>query len=69
MNSLPWHVGFYNQIGDMLNPTGDWHPDLVRYDVVQVVDFDGRHVCWAKSKEHADLIVEAVNGYGERETK
>lgn len=59
--SLPWHIGFHNEIADMLRPSGDWHPDMVRYEVVQVCDHDGRHVCWAKSHEHAVLIVEAVN--------
>ena len=59
--SLPWHVGFHNEIADNLRPSGDWHPDMGRYKVVQVCDHDGRHVCWAKSQEHAALIVEAVN--------
>ena len=60
----PWHVGFHNQIADRLRPTGEYNPDMVRYSVVQVCDFDGRHVCWAKSEEHARLIVEAVNSLG-----
>jgi len=59
--STPWHIGFGNEIADMLRPTGDWHPDLVRYQVVQVCDYHGRHVCWAKSPEHAAMIVESVN--------
>ncbi len=59
----PWHVGFYNEIADGLRPEGDWHPDLVRYQVVQVCDHDGRHVCWANSPEHAELIVASVNCY------
>lgn len=62
--TLPWHVGFHNQIADMLRPTGDWHPDMVRYDVVQICAHDGRHVAWACSSEHAELIVEAVNKLG-----
>lgn len=56
-STLPWHVGFHNQIADTLEPTGDWHPDMVRYSVVQVCDYDGRHVCWAKSSEHAAMKV------------
>lgn len=60
-SSFPWRVGFHNEIADMLRPTGDWHPDIVRYSVVQVCDFNGRHVAWACSPEHAALIVEAVN--------
>ena len=58
---LPWNVGFHNEIADMPSRTGDWHPDMVRYRVVQICDFDGRHVAWAKSPEHAAMIVEAVN--------
>lgn len=62
-SAKPWHIGFRNEIADMLRPSGDWHPDIVRYEVVQVCDFDGKHVCWAKSPEHAALIVDAVNKY------
>ena len=60
-SSFPWHMGFHNDIADMLRPTGDWHPDMVRYSVVQVCDHNGQHVCWAKSPDHAALIIEAVN--------
>ena len=60
-SSLPWHMGFHNEIADMLRPTGDWRPDMVRYKVVQVCAHNGAHVCWAKSPEHAALIIEAVN--------
>ena len=60
-SSLPWHMGFHNEIADMLRPTGYWHPDIVRYRVVQVCAHDGQHVVWAKSPEHAALIIEAVN--------
>ena len=61
LETLPWHVGFHNQIADIFSPTGDFHTDMVRYSVVQVCDHDGRHVCWAKSPEHAAIIVESVN--------
>lgn len=59
--TLPWHTWFSSEIGDRLNPNGDRHPDMVRYSVVQVCDYDGECVCWAKSLEHAMLIVNAVN--------
>ena len=59
--SLPWHIGFHNEIADMLRPAGDWHPDMVRYQVVQICAHDGRHVAWACSQNHAALIMEAVN--------
>lgn len=60
-SSQPWHIGFHNEIADMLRPTGNYHPDMVRYQVVQICAHDGRHVAWACSPEHANLIVEAVN--------
>lgn len=59
--TLPWNTWFSSEIGDRLNPNGDCHPDMVRYSVVQVCDYDGECVCWAKSLEHAMLIVNAVN--------
>ena len=60
-NSFPWHVGFHNEIGTCIRPTGDCHPGMVRYDVVQICAQDGRHVCWTRLPEHAALIVETVN--------
>jgi len=59
--TLPWHTWFSSEIGDNLNPNGNCHPDMVRYSVTQVCDYDGECVCWAKSLEHAMFIVNAVN--------
>ena len=59
--TLPWNVGFSDEIGDRLSPNGNIHPDMGRHTVIQVWDYDGNHVCWAKSSDHAVLIVNAVN--------
>lgn len=59
-STLPWHVGFHNEIGDNLRD-GNWQHEMVRYKAVNVCANNGRHVAWACSAEHAALIVEAVN--------
>lgn len=59
--TLPWHTWFSNEIGTNINPNGSHHPGMVRHNVVEVCDYDGGHVCWAKSLEHAMFIVNAVN--------
>ena len=58
--TLPWHIGFHNEIGDNL-ATGHFQPGMVRYQAVNICATNGRHVAWACSPEHAQLIVESVN--------
>lgn len=57
---VPWHVGFRNEIADRLRP-GEWQPNMVRYTAVNICAANGRHVAWACSQEHAEMIVAAVN--------
>jgi len=57
---LPWHVGFHNEIADRIIP-GSWQHEMVQYKAVNVCASNGRHVAWACSQAHAELIVEAVN--------
>lgn len=60
MMNLPWHEGFINQIADNLT-TGNFQPDMVRYEAWNVCDSTGRHVALACSKEHQMSIVSAAN--------
>lgn len=59
--TLPWHTWFSNEISRDIYPKGDGCPEMERNIAVEVCDYDGRHVCWAKSLEHAKFIVNAVN--------
>ena len=60
MTNLPWSIGFLNEIADRLRG-GNYQPDLVRYEVWNICDSTGKHVAWARSREHAHMIVDAVN--------
>ena len=59
--TLPWHTWFSSEISRDICPKGDGCPEMERHFATEVCDYDGRHVCWAKSLEHAIFIVNAVN--------
>lgn len=59
--TLPWNTGLSNEISRGTYPKGDGGPGMEGHLAVEVCDYDGRHVCWAKSLEHAMFIVNAVN--------
>ena len=59
--TLPWHTWFSNEISRDICPKGDGCPEMERHFATEVCDYDGRHVCWAKSLDHAIFIVNAVN--------
>lgn len=59
-DDLPWHIGFHNEIADNLRK-GIWQLEMVRHNVVNICAKNGRHVAWACSRKHAEMIIAAVN--------
>jgi hypothetical protein len=59
-NTLPWHLGFHNEIADNLCE-GVNQESMVRYKVWSICDNAGRHVAWVCSPEHAAVILDAAN--------
>lgn len=59
--TLPWHTWFSTEISRGAYPKRGGCPGIESPLAVEVGDYDGRHVCWAKSLEHAMFIVNAVN--------